>query len=130
MCARDAYDRYGNVCEFNVNKAVSYLLNTEVMEIIKSKLTFPEGGNVSCFAVCVNDSIAVCASIYMTVGYDDIRLLYHLVKKDPEYGHHIWALLKEKHMPSWKYMDILKRRGIWDIDQLQRVFKLEPNPYD
>ena len=52
------------------------------------------------------------------VTHDEIKELYDMHKKDPSLGSAAWCIKKRKQMPQGPVIELFKKSGLWDLDEL------------
>lgn len=69
--------------------------------------------NVNC-----NDVFAWGCADSETLPYDQIKTLYQMWKKDPEWGPAVWCMIQRKFMPQKPVEDAIRKAGIWNLDEM------------
>lgn len=50
--------------------------------------------------------------------YGDLIEIYHMWRKDPNWGPEVWCMKRRNQMPQKPVEDRIRRAGIWDFDAL------------
>jgi hypothetical protein len=110
-----------NEVEFNEELAIAVLLIEEVLfcndhwwmkdwpDEAKDRTSL----NVNC-----NDVFAWGCSDAETLPHSQLENLWHMWRKDPEWGPAIWCMQQRRKMPQKPVEDRIKKAGIWDLKSM------------
>lgn len=115
--------------EFEEERALALLLVNDVIFLNDHwwEDDWPEGAKkVTSLNVSCNDVFAWGCSDAEEMPHDELKNLYRMWRKDPEWGAAVWCMLQRKQMPQKPVEDIIRRAGIWNFEELG----LAPNTMD
>ena len=69
-------------------------------------------------AVICNDVFAWGCADAEEILYSDLKEIYEVNKKDPNWGIAVWCMKKRNLMPQKPVEDIIRKEGIWDLDSM------------
>lgn len=67
-----------------------------------------------------NDIFAWGCADAEDIKYGEIKELYEMWKKDPDWGAAAWCIQKRKQMPQFPVEKKIKEAGIWNLEELIR----------
>jgi len=116
---------------FDPVRAFAYLIHDKYNSYIQY---FKEAVISGIYENMYVDMSHVFAADFVDISVDvddekDLRLLFHLVIKDPKYGYHIYGMLKRGELVADGYRDRIEATHMWDLNKLQKIFKLKNNAY-
>jgi hypothetical protein len=107
--------------KFEEDDALAHLLINGVI-FLNSNWWKDEWSNEDRESISVN---VQCNDIFMWgcsdaegLPFDEIKNLYRMWRKDPDWGAAVWCMVQRKQMPQKPVEDIIRKASIWDLDSL------------
>jgi hypothetical protein len=117
---------------FEPEDALALMLLNEVISVNDHwwKKEWPEDAKkLTSLNVRCSDVFAWGSADAEDLYYKDIEPLYRMWKKDPNYGHEVWCIIKRREMPQDCVDKSIRAAGVWDLDALKAEHSLRANHY-
>ncbi len=118
---------------FDTKRALAILLAEDIIFLNNHwwEKTWPEEcRDLTSLNVNTNDIFDWGCADAESIKYKEIETVYKYWKKDSYLGTAVWAIIKNRQMPQHPVEQIIREKGIWDLDALQKEYNLRPNYYD